>query len=171
MNSMNKYEHSKFLIERFDHYYDSVNNKGAFLLGINTFLLGGVCAGYISLIDKVKIDMYLTALSILTVVPCLISIFLTICAITPYLKDNHLNDDNPSLFFFGGIARHECQYFIEKYERLEEPDILNDSVRQIHSLARGLSSKFSYLKKASAFLKIEFIVLVPLLLYIFIKLK
>ena len=171
MDSMNKNEHSKFLIERFDHYYDSINNKGAFYLGINTFLLGGVCAGYISLIDEIKVDVYLTTLCILTVTPCLISIFLTICAITPYLKDNYLNDDNPSLFFFGGIARHECQYFIEKYERLEEADILNDSVRQIHSLARGLNSKFSYLKKAIKFLKFEFIALVPLLLYILIKLK
>ena len=47
-----KYEHAKFVIERFDHYYDTVNSKGSFYIGLNTFILGGLCAGYISIADK-----------------------------------------------------------------------------------------------------------------------
>ena len=32
----------KYTINRFDHYFDSVNNKSAVYIAINTFITGGI---------------------------------------------------------------------------------------------------------------------------------
>ena len=47
-------EELQFIINRYDHYYDSVNNKGQFYLGFNTFLIGGL-AGVYALLQQQQI--------------------------------------------------------------------------------------------------------------------
>lgn len=41
-----KYNHLQFIIQRFDQYFDAINNKGSFYIGLNTFILTGLSAGY-----------------------------------------------------------------------------------------------------------------------------
>jgi len=159
---MEKYEHAKFLIERFDHYYDNINNKGAFYIGLNMLILSGIVIGYTSFYDKVHPTLLIWVLLLLQFVFCLVSIAFTIFAIKPYSKDNHANDDNPSLLYFGGIAKHECVHFKEKFIAQQRDDLLQDIVQQVHSLARGLTTKFTRLKFASLFLLLQFIVMIPL---------
>lgn len=165
-------EQSRFLIDRFDHYNDTINNKGAFYLSINTFILGGLCLGYNSYSAAIKASGVLYPWIILggciLLLFCLASTLTTILAISPYLKDNHINDDKPSLIYFGGISRHTCNTFVDKFCRQGENAVLEDSARQAHSLAIGLANKFRWLTWANRFLLGEYIFLTILIFIIFI---
>lgn len=164
-----KYEHAKFIIERFDHYYDTVNNKGAFYIGVNTFIFSGVCAGYITLHDKMKShigDWEWFVLGLLLTC-CIASTISTIMAIRPYSKDNHAHDGAASLMYFGGIAKHELNHFKEKFTALNDSAILNDAMQQMHSLAKGLNRKFYLLRWASYFLTAQYCIMPPILFFIF----
>lgn len=46
-------------ISRYDHYYDSVNNKSNVFLTLSIFVVGGLVAGYSTLMDKVACNSYL----------------------------------------------------------------------------------------------------------------
>lgn len=164
-----KYEHAQFIIGRFDHYYDTVNNKGAFYIGINTFIFGGVCVGYISLYEKIgkNLSLFQWLLLAAVLVLCIASTILTIMAIKPYSKDNHANAYKPSLMYFGGIAKHELNYFNEKFNQQNSEDILNDTIQQMHSLSKGLTRKFRLLSWASYLLIIQYFLIVPAILFIF----
>src|SRR5690242_19870751 len=104
METQQRIDQSRFLIDRFDHYNDSINNKGAFYLSINTFILGGLCVGYSSYCAAIKgsglLYPWIMIAAGTLLVLCLASILCTIIAITPYLKDNHVEDDQPSLIYF-----------------------------------------------------------------------
>jgi hypothetical protein len=166
-----KYEHIKFAIERFDHYYDTINSKGSFYVGLNSFIFGGVCVGYTSLVDKLNTNFWIWFLLILLIASSWISIYFTLSAIQPYQKDSHANDQNPSLLFFGGIARHELSFFIEKFNAQTTEEISTDAAKQLHSLAKGLDKKFKRLRFAGILLMIQFSVMVPLFFLIIQNLK
>lgn len=168
---MSKYEHAKFIIERFDHYYDGVNNKGAFYIGLNTFILGGVCAGYLSLHSQVEANTGLWVLFAGLVLSNVLSIFHTILALMPFLKDNHTNEERASLIYFGSIGKHQLSYFREKFHEADESSVLDDLVEQSHCLATGLRKKYSSLKRAGWFVLCQFIIMLPLLFFIVKNLK
>lgn len=168
---MEKYEHTKFIVERFDHYYDAANNKGSFYIGLNTFIFGGICVGYLSLHDKINSNGWIWVLFVLLVLCNVLSTFFTIWALMPFLKDNHYEIESPSLIYFGGIAKHELSYFKEKFNQSTSDSMLDDIVQQAHCLAKGLSKKYKKLKQASHFVVVQFIVMLPLLFLITKNLK
>ncbi len=166
-------EHCRFLIGRFDHYTDGVNSKVNFYIGINTFILGGVCLGY----NTVKSCPHDTAfwilfgVSCLLLICCFVSIYYTLKAMAPYLRDNHRNDDIDSLIFFGGIAKHTCAEFENKFGGQDKQGLLTDFVRQTFSLAKGLDMKFRNLNRASVFLFAEYFLLVIVIFLTFLILN
>jgi hypothetical protein len=167
----NKYEHIKFIIQRFDHYYDTVNSKGSFFIGLNTFILGGVCAGYITLYQSLHPGFFIWTFLVLLIVSSILSTILTIAAIQPYSKDNHANTDTPSLMYFGGIARFELTFLKQKFHEQTSERIDDDAIEQMHSLAIGLKGKFNKLKIASYFLILQIFMLIPLFFFIIKNLK
>jgi hypothetical protein len=168
---MEKYDHAKFIVERFDHYYDGVNNKGSFYIGLNTFIFGGICVGYLSLHDKVDANIWLWMLFGALIIFNILSILFTVKALMPFLKDNNERGDVPSMIYFGGIARHEVSYFKEKFQNSTTDSMLEDLVEQAHCLAKGLMIKYKNLRKASQFVVAQFIVMLPLLFLIIKNLK
>ncbi len=168
---MFKYEHAKFLIERFDHYFDAVNNKGAFYIGLNTFIFGGICIGYLSLHSQVETNIIFWGLFTGFVVSNLLSVFYTIMALMPFLKDNHTNEQKSSLIYFGSIGKHQLSYFKEKYHEATETSVLEDLIEQSHCLATGLRRKYHSLKRAGWFVFFQFIIMLPLLFFIVKNLK
>ena len=50
---MDRIENQKFIISRFDHLYDSINNKGNFLITFQSFLIGGAIVGNRKLVEFV----------------------------------------------------------------------------------------------------------------------
>ena len=166
---------AKFIIERFDKYNDSVNNKGALYLSVNTFILGGICVGYCSFYKDCHPDGqlfgWLLAAVALLLACCLASILYTILAIDPYLKDNLVNDDKPSLLFFGGISKLTCNEFSGRFLKRTVEEAKEDSIRQAHSLAFGLNKKYRNLKIASRFLIAEYTLLIATLLLTYFNSK
>jgi hypothetical protein len=171
METYQKIEQARYQINRFDHYNDSINNKGAFYLSINTFIFGGLCVGYGSYCEKIKQSgiyyPWLIGIAAILLFCCLASILCTIVAITPYLKDNHVNDDQPSLIYFGGISRYACNDFLDKFSNQSETSMLTDCSRQTHSLAKGLTRKFRWFVLGNYFLLVEYVLLIILIFLLF----
>lgn len=158
-----KYEHAKFAIERFDHYYDSVNNKGAFYIGLNTFLLGGLFVGFVTLYNQVAKPQYLWVMLICFALCGVISIVATIFAINPFLLSGKKKSRNRSLIFFGSIAEYQKENFIKTFLDQDSSRILNDTVTQTWFLAKGLDLKYKRLKIAGYLLIIQFVLLIPII--------
>lgn len=164
----NKYEHGKFIIQRFDEYFNSINNKAAFYIAVNTFIFGGICTGYISLYDKVTAGMDVLIFSSFHLLCSFGSILYTLFAMTPFTKHSYSYNNSTSLLFFGGIAKFTCADFQQKYLNQDDALLLEDMTEQIHCLANGLNKKFKRLKIASLFLVIQFALLLPFF-YLIIK--
>lgn len=154
------------MIERFDHFYDTVNSKASFYIGLNTFILGGLCAGYISIGKSIVQGFCFWALLIIIFALCIVSIIYTINAISPFLRDNENEDDIPSRVYFGGISKFNLSVFLEKCKGENNETILEDMFRQVHCLANGLNSKFTKLRFVSHLLLFQFTALIFLLIYI-----
>lgn len=152
---LNNYEHLKFLIERFDHYYDSINNKGNALLVINTFSIGGVAAFYTAFQNDVEWSFGLKTYGIVLCLLWAVSLFLTTWALTPYRK-SHSN----SLIFFGNISSLSEAVFLKQISAQKDDALSQDMQRQVYYLAQGLAKKFELLRWATYLLFTSYIVLV-----------
>jgi hypothetical protein len=166
-----KYDHIKFIIERFDNLSDTINNKGLFYIGLNTFILSGISVGLTSLYKDINSSIGIWIFLAAVVICCLVSSLFTISAIKPYMKDNFSGNDNPSLMFFGGIARYELSYLKQKIDTQTPEQITDDAIQQMHSLAKGLTNKFKKLRVASYLLQIQFCLLLPLFVLLIKNLK
>jgi hypothetical protein len=163
MATIEKYEHAKFVIERFDHYYDCVNNKGTFYVGLNTFLLGGLFIGFVSLYQQVAKPQYLWILLISFAICSVISTVATILAINPFLLSGNKKSRNRSLIFFGSVAEYQKENYADTFLKQDNDRILTDTVTQTWFLARGLDLKYKRLKVAGYLLIAQFVLLVPII--------
>lgn len=160
-------ERLKYCIDRFDNYYDSVNNKSSVFLGLSTFIVGGLIAGYFAVSLYVDCGFWIHALMIsLTGIGIAIMI-IVVKAATPFLTKN---DD--SLHFFGAIACLDGPSFcIKSATPCTDEDELKDLRNQVHQLACGLTGKFKKLKIAGILFTIQFYLFIPLFLMILCNLK
>ena len=163
---LNNYEHLKFLIERFDHYYDSVNNKGNAMLVINTFSIGGLAAFYTALQNDVNWSSGLKAYGILLCLLWTVSLSLTSWALLPYRKSA-----SNSLIFFGGISNLSETVFLNRVSSQNDEDLVKDMQHQVYYLARGLALKFKLLGWATYVLFASYVVLVAASIVLFTNLK
>lgn len=168
-----KYEHAKFIIDRYDHYYEGVNSKGAFYIGLNTFILGGICVGFISLHTQVNTDnlFWGMGISLILFISNFISTLFTILALKPFLKENCSDEQHKSLIYFGSIANQQLQIFKKRFDEADENSIQEDLVEQLHCLATGLKQKYFYLRISGQILLIQFLTIIPLLFLIAYNLK
>lgn len=153
---MTEEERLKLVVSRFDHYYDSVNNKINVTLVLSTFIVGGLLGSYNALKEvchfSVLIHINLSLLLILGVG----SMFLSAVAATPYLSSQ-----SKSLFYFRPIASMSYDSYQEASKTLQPTEALDDFRNQSHLLAKGLNRKFKLLKKAYICLCIQIIMLAP----------
>mgnify|MGYP005990600667 CR=1 FL=1 len=154
-----------YTISRFDHYFESVNNKTAVYIAINTFVLGGILAGYVNVNQYIKEyeDIFNIIFSLILGLG-LITLIILILASIPYFskKPN-------SLFYFGTIGPLSKDDFIEKSKKYDSKDELKDLRGQVHILSKGLNKKFERLKLSGHLLVIQFIGLVPLIIIFLIN--
>ncbi len=154
-----------YTISRFDHYFESVNNKTAVYIAINTFVLGGMLAGYTSVNEYIK-----EYAGIFNIILCvilglgLIALITLVFASIPYFskKPN-------SLFYFGTIDSLSKDDFIEQSKKYDSKDELKDLRNQVHTLSKGLNKKFERLKLSGRLLVFQFIGLVPLIIIFLIN--
>lgn len=165
---MNK-EQFQFIINRYDHYYDSVNNKGQFYLGLNTLIMGALGAAFSMLNSNHSCTSALYILISLILIAGSASSFYTLRATLPYLKTG---DGKPSsLIFFGSVSALSQQEFLSRSATVTDEEVLKDLSVQTHQLASGLSLKFSRLKVAGVLIAIEFALLIPFLILFFTNIK
>ncbi|GAB3999488.1 hypothetical protein GCM10028807_49850 [Spirosoma daeguense] len=163
---MMELERLKFLIGRFDHFYDTINNKCAVFLALNTFIVGGLVAAYPPLLEKVNCNFWLHAnMSVLLLLGIIIMIIVT-KALIPYL-----GQPTNSILFFGDISRFDHPAFADFSKTLSNEDELSDFRRQVHQLSIGLLAKFRKLRLVGQLMIAQFILFVPLIFMIVTNLK
>lgn len=154
-------ERLQFCINRFDHYYDSINNKGAVFLGLGTFILGGLIASYPYLLQNVNCIVWVHILMGLLILLSLINLLLVTSASTP-----HLSNKGTSLFYFASISSITKKSFDERSVSLTQEAELDDLRDQVRELSTGLTGKFQKLKVAGWLFSLQFILFIPLIILV-----
>lgn len=148
MDEKEKREELKFIIGRYDHYYDSVNNKGSFYLAINTFVLGGIVAVSDTILGKCSDSRMCLGLFVAILLMGAISLVSTLFSIKPYLNTKRDNNSG-SLIFFGDVAGCSEEQYNKLWDNLATDGYYKDLRCQAALLSKGLSSKFGKLNIAT----------------------
>lgn len=154
-------ERLQFCINRFDHYYDSINNKGAVFLGLGTFVLGGLIASYPYLLQNVNCTSWVHISVGLLILLGLINLLIVISASTP-----HLGNRGSSMFYFASISSLTKESFDEQSASYTAELELTDLRNQARELSLGLNRKFQKLKIAGRLFSVQFILFIPLIILI-----
>jgi uncharacterized membrane protein len=160
------YEHSKLVLSRYDHYYDSVNNKGTYYLTLNAFLIGAVFTAYTTFNNKIDFNNVIIWLMVLSVIAGFVSIIVTLLAINPFLKSGE-SRRYQSLIFFGSISKMKEHEFTKEFTQQNDEAIKKDMLAQIHQLSEGLCSKYNKLKYAAWIVAVEFALISIIVISIF----
>lgn len=155
----NNYEHSKFIIDRFDHYFDSVNNKGNYYLTLNAFLIGAVFTVFITFNPTIHFNNVLIGLMVVCILLSFASIIITLFAVNPFMKSGN-SAKQQSLIFFGSISSMKEHEFIKDFNAQLLLDIQKDMLIQVYQLAGGLSSKYRKLNIAGWLVAAQFVIIV-----------
>lgn len=153
-------------IGRFDHYYDSINNKCSVFLALSTFIVSGLVASYPTLIDRINCGWFFHCLMSLLLALGLAIMIVVALASTPFRSSK-----SGSLLYFRSIAELTQQDFCRRSESETEDAYLIDLRKQTYALATGLESKFSRLRIAGILLVSQFFLFIPLVINILINIK
>jgi hypothetical protein len=104
--------------------------------------------------------VWLIILFVTGLVATTLGIMLTLFSITPYTKGG-VN----SLLFYGSVSKLDLAEFRREIGTHTEEDAFEDHVKQVHTLATGLSVKFFRLQVACYSLCVAFIAALVLILY------
>lgn len=161
-------EQSRFIINRFDHYFDSINNKGVFYITMNTFLLGGLLSQTGTIITSGS-GWWIYFLVLAFIFINVSSTVLTVLSISPFKSPKC--DEPSSLIYFNDIACKDLNSFKIEYTTQTEDFIRIDFTNQIHQLAGGLKIKFDRLRYAGILLLIQFVSLLPIIIITILNVK
>lgn len=159
-------ERLKFCIERFDHYYDSTNNKSAVFLAIGTFVLGGLIAAYPYISDNVPCSIWVYGTYYTSAALAVTTLIVVILAATPYLTQS-----NESAYYYGSIASKSKEEFSIESGSFDAVKDLTDLRDQVHGLANGLKRKFKLLYLAGRLYLLMFISIAAFAIALLINLK
>ncbi len=151
-----KLEQTKFIIGRFDTYIESTQTKSNLYLALNTAILGGIITIATATKPEDVTGFSLTVLGIIAFLAVL-SISITLVAITPYLKS--ASDKSNSIVFFQDVANYTFENYVEKIKDISDKKLLLDLICQAYSLAGGLKAKYQKLFFAGRLIIIEFVLL------------
>ena len=155
-----------FLIDRFDHYYDSINSKGNAMLVIHKLSIGGFLTFYTFLYEKIEWSWFLKLLIAIVIILWGLSLFYTTYALMPYQKSA-----KDSLIFFGSIGQLQESEYVKKVSLQNDKEYNEDLAKQSYYLACGLRQKFARLKVASKCLHLSYPFLFITIFFTIIYLK
>lgn len=153
------------LIERFDGYYAEINNKGAFLLAFNTFIIGSLLISYKDLVEIIEWNKksHFSILLGIILLMSLSSMFFTIRAIMPYLKSKKDGDNvYKSFMFFKNIAEYDQSAYVSMMSNFQGLDISRELSIQVHNLSTGLHFKHKLVRVALIINIVQLFVLLPI---------
>jgi hypothetical protein len=148
MTQQDQIELMKFNIARYDHYYDSVNNKANFWLAFNSFIIGAVLASYstakdaVPLANRAYFAYGVAVFTILSVVACI----LIMVASSPHLNTRRMAAHRTrSLLYFDDVAAMDIVDYRNELDSLDVSRERTDFTAQAHNLALGLERKYRIL--------------------------
>jgi hypothetical protein len=159
-------ERLKFCINRFDHFYDNVNNKSNVLLGLGTFVIGGLTAIYPYLSEHSNCPEMIWILILIPGGIAFSALLVVIIASIPYLSK-----EKSSLYYFNSIATKDFEAFSGESKNFETEEEMTDLKIQVHNLALGLRKKFKRLRIASILYTVMFLSMIPFFLFILLNFK
>ncbi len=159
-------ERLKFSIGRYDHYYDSVNNKSNVYLTLNVFILGGLIASYTSILNSVYYYWSIPTLLIVSMTISLINLMIIVLASRPYFTS-----ESDSLLFFQSVNNMGMNTFKSRSASETENDELEDLRTQTFQLATGLKSKLKKLYLVGNLFALQILVFIPIIILILKNLK
>lgn len=151
-----KLEKTKFIIGRFDTYIESTQTKSNLYLALNTAILAGI----ITIAASTKLEnITLFSIIVLGIIALLavVSITITLIAITPYLKS--ALKKSASVVFFQDVANSSFEEYADKINDISDKKFLLDLTCQAYSLAGGLKVKYQKLFYAGRIIIAEFVFL------------
>lgn len=164
MTNKEKNEELKFVIGRFDHYYDSINNKGNLYLTINTFILGGIIVGYYTLDQTFHFRNSVLFTAFIPVILCnLISSTFTFLAIAPFAR--RFKGGNSRLFF-ADVSQQALTKWRQQWEGLTDEIWQVELQSQSHQLSIGLNRKFKRLSYATLFIWLQVFGIISFSIYL-----
>lgn len=159
-------ERLKFCIERFDHYYDSTNNKSAVFLALGTFVLGGLIGIHPYIVENVFGSAWVYVPYYSSAALAISALIIVIWATTPYLTKGV-----ESMYYYGSIASKSMDEFANASEKLDDEEDLADLRAQVSGLATGLSKKFKLLFIAGRLYFFMFIMIAVFSISVLVNLK
>lgn len=163
---MNNSENLKFILERFDHYIESVQSKSNLYIALNSLIITGSIA-ILTTTDLQKFNCTLLALLIIIVLESIVSIIITLIALIPHLKTSQTK----SVLFFNDVSSEKENDYCEKMNQISNEKFDKDVTIQIHNVAKGLTVKYKKLKWAGLLLILQFITIIIWILIFIIKSK
>jgi hypothetical protein len=164
------YKFLELTINRIDSYINSVNNKAAFVIAFNTFILGSLIFKYsiiLNLFENEKIRLIVFLLIFVVLFGVSLSLIFCFHAVKPYLKSGNSNGDYSSLLFFGSISKMNIDTYLNLSRQITYEGIIQDLSKQNHVLSEGLTYKFNKMKLS--FNCIFFSVLTPIAIILALK--
>lgn len=161
-----EYERLRFSMGRYDHYFDSINNKLNVYLGLSTFIVSGLIAIYPSLLEKVQCGLCTHILMVTLLALGLSNMIILLVTSTPYLSRQ-----TGSLLFFEDVGAVAESQFCQFSENETEQQAISDMRSQVYKLAKGLSKKFRRLQIAGIIMMIQFALFIPLVILIINNIK
>jgi hypothetical protein len=158
----------QFSIGRYDHYFDSVNNKANFWLAFDSFVLGAVVVAYKDFVQPLyslkpvsKAACWLDIEMGVFVLLSLLSIGLILLASYPFTRppkklpvssaatEAPAPTDPPlSSLYYDHVAIRTIEEFSAHLSQLPLAQLAHDYHRQAHQLSQGLSAKYRRLRQA-----------------------
>jgi hypothetical protein len=150
MTTSDRITNLKFIIERFDNYYDSINNKANLYLTITTFFFAGTITGFYTIDSMHHFSPGMWVFLFVPAMLCNITSFsYTIRAINPFLRKHSTTN---SLMFFADVNDYSESSWSEKWKSSDDSSWVQDLEQQAHLLAKGLQIKYSSLSCATVYI-------------------
>lgn len=152
-------EEIKFIVGRYDHYYEGINSKSNLYLALNTFIIGGAITGFVSLRTEVDLCGVLNILFFIELAICLGSILFTLSAVKPFFGKKKIRI-TPSVYYFDAVANQDLDDYKARCLTQSPKELTEDLISQAHQLAKGLKQKFFRICMASRLIALQAIVIV-----------
>jgi hypothetical protein len=163
---MNKSENLKFILLRYDHYIESVQSKSNLYIALNSLIVTGSIA-ILTTTDLQKFNSTLLSMIIIIILASIVSIIITLIALTPYLKTSQTK----SVIFFNDVSSEKENDYCEKMHLINDEKFNIDITKQIHCIAKGLTIKYKKMKWAGLLLIFQFITIIIWIIIFIIKNK
>lgn len=159
-------ENLKFIIERYDHYIESVQSKSNLYITLNTFFLTGAITLFAGFKDI--LNNFLTIGLLIIIGVSIASLIYTLLALFPQTKKS----EQDSVIFFGSVAeKKQHNEYYESIKNMDEETFKKDLAQQVQQVAKIVCKKHIRLRNTNQFLIVQIVLVTVWIIIFFITIK